>query len=487
MKLLINKYKFLLLGALLMYFYNGRHTILAASYIGPTFLMIFYRKENTIKSLLLSYVFFAISSFYSFNGVTGYEGILNYIILIGFSFVMFIPFIIDFFLNKKFSNLLNTLILPLAGVTIEYLFSLINPFGTWGSIAYSQYGNAPLNQLSSITGIFGISFVVFWTYSFINYIIENNYNIKIIKNTCCIYLTITLFIYFWGGMRISFSKINSTPTVKISSISVPHYHLWTDIHNAVKNKDTDAITLRNKFKDVHNKLFELTKHEAQNGSKIILWHESNGLVLDSDYDELIQEGQNLARENNIYLLITPTPINLAENSDKNQAILIDDKGNICYEYSKHHIVPGDIDIPGMGSIEYADTPYGRIGSAVCFDGDFPSYIRQAGEKEIDILLLPSSDWPAIDPIHSQMASFRGIENGCSIVRQVQKGFSLSSDYLGQTISSMDYFNTENRTMISYVPIKGSDTIYSHIGDTFSWICIFSFFTIISTLIYKKIN
>ena len=485
MKLLINKYKFLLLGALLMCFYNGRHTILIASYLGPILLMIFYRKENTIKSLLLSYMFFALSSFYSFNGVTGYDGILNYIILIGFSFVMFIPFIIDFFLNKKFSTLLNTLILPLAGVTTEYLFSLINPFGTWGSIAYSQYGNIPLNQLACITGIYGISFIVFWTYSFINYIIENKFNVKIIKNTACIYLSITLFIYFLGGMRISFSKVHSNPTVKISSISVPHSHLWADIHNAVKNKDADISTLRNKFKDIHNNLFELTKEEAKNGSKIIIWHESNGLVLNSDYDEFIHKGQKLARENNVYLLMTPTPINLNENTDKNQAILIDDKGNICYEYSKHHIVPGDMDVAGVGNIKYADTPYGRIGSAICFDGDFPSYIRQAGQKEIDILLLPSSDWLAIDPIHSQMGSFRGIENGCSIIRQVQKGLSLSSDYLGQTISAMDYFNTEDKIMISHIPVKGTDTIYSHIGDAFSWICICSFFAIISKFIYKK--
>lgn len=484
MKLLMRKYKFLLLGTLLMFFYNGRHAILIASYLGPILLMLFYRKENTIKSLLLTYLFFALSSFYSFQGVTGYDGLLNYAILIGFTLIMFVPFIIDFFLNNKFTNLSSTLILPLAGVTTEYLFSLVSPFGTWGSVAYSQYGNLPLIQIASITGIYGISFIVFWTYSVSAYLIKNKFDITKVKNTVSIYLCIILSIYFLGGIRLTFSDVDSLPTVKISSISVPHSQLWTDIHNAAKHKDDDTESLRTKFKDIHEQLFKLTEREAQNGSRIVIWHENNGLVLDSDYDEFIHQGQKLASKNNIYLLMTPTPINLAENTDKNQAVLIDNDGNICYEYNKYHIVPGDIDIAGDGNIKYADTPYGRIGSAICFDGDFPSYIRQAGKNKIDILLMPSSDWKAIDPIHTEMCSFRGIENGCNTLRQVQKGFSLSADYLGRTISSMDYFNTDDKVMVSHVPVKGTDTIYSHIGDTFSWICIISFFIILSVNIIK---
>ena len=82
--------------------------------------------------------------------------------------------------------------------------------------------------------------------------------------------------------------------------------------------------------------------------------------------------------------------------------------------------------------------------------DFPSYIRQAGKNNIDIL-MSSSDWKEIDPIHTKMASFRAIENGFNFVRQVQNGYSLSTDYLGHTISSMDFYNTDDKVMISHVP------------------------------------
>lgn len=77
-----------------------------------------------------------------------------------------------------------------------------------------------------------------------------------------------------------------------------------------------------------------------------------------------------------------------------------------------------------------------------------------------------------------MAVFRAVENGFSMIRQVQEGYSLSTDYLGNTISSMDYFNTDNKVMISYVLIEGVKTIYSSIGDIFAWVCTFGLLIIL---------
>jgi apolipoprotein N-acyltransferase len=163
------------------------------------------------------------------------------------------------------------------------------------------------------------------------------------------------------------------------------------------------------------------------------------------------------------------------------------EGEMQYTYLKSKIVPGDNDKAGDGIIKYTDTSYGRVGSAICFDADFPQYIRQAGEDNIDIFLLPSSDWKAIDPIHTQMAVFRAIENGFSIVRQVQEGYSLSADYLGSTISSMDYFNSDNRVLISQVPIERVKTIYSSVGDVFAWGCMIAFLIIIIIYIRSCVN
>lgn len=484
-----NRYKFLITGMILLCFYNGRHTILTASYLGPVFIMIYYRKEDSKKSLFITYAAFFIASLYSFNGVTGIDGIFNYLVLMAISIILFMPFIFDALLYRKFEGILSTLVLPAAGVSVEYLFSLISPFGTWGCVAYSQYGNYPLVQLSGITGIYGVSFMVYWTYSFMNYLIENKFDFFKVKKVSTIFFGITFLIYFAGGLRIAYSYINQSDTVKISSISVPHYQLWKDIHNVLDKEEKSTISvdeLKLKFKTIHKELFRLTEREAEGGSKIIQWHESNGIVFKEDKDELVNEGRKIAEQCDIYLLMTVTPIDRENKNDKNEAVLIDPDGNILYEYQKYKIVPGDIDVSGDGKIKYADTPYGRIGTVICFDGDFPQYVRQAGRENIDILLMPSSDWSEINPLHSQMATFRGVENGFSVVRQAQKGLCLSTDYLGQIISSMDFFNAEDKVLVSNVPVKGVKTIYPYMGDLFAWICVMvSGLLILKNMIIKK--
>ena len=106
--------------------------------------------------------------------------------------------------------------------------------------------------------------------------------------------------------------------------------------------------------------------------------------------------------------------------------------------------------------------------------DFTSLINQAGEKNIDIMLVPAWDWRAIDPLHARMAVFRAIENGFSMVRQTGNGLSIAVDYEGHTLSAMDQFTSDNNTMISQIPAKGVKTIYRMIGDSFAWLCVIGF-------------
>ena len=125
-----------------------------------------------------------------------------------------------------------------------------------------------------------------------------------------------------------------------------------------------------------------------------------------------------------------------------------------------------------GRIEIVDSPYGRLGAAVCFDMDFPGHLKQAGRRGADIMLVPSNDWREIDPWHSHMARFRAVEQGFNMVRHVSNGFSMATDYQGRILATMDHYTTDRRRdMVAIVPTRGVRTIYSRIGDLFAWICI----------------
>ena len=50
---------------------------------------------------------------------------------------------------------------PVYWVTCEYLTAIMSPHSTWGNLAYTQMDFLPLIQIASVTGLWGISFVVF--------------------------------------------------------------------------------------------------------------------------------------------------------------------------------------------------------------------------------------------------------------------------------------------------------------------------------------
>lgn len=81
------------------------------------------------------------------------------------------------------------------------------------------------------------------------------------------------------------------------------------------------------------------------------------------------------------------------------------------------------------------------------------------------------DWEGIDPFHTNMVSFRAIENGFSIVRCTADGLSAAYDYEGRCLSSSDAFRSRDYAMTSEVPIKGNQTLYSLFHNLFARICI----------------
>ena len=157
---------------------------------------------------------------------------------------------------------------------------------------------------------------------------------------------------------------------------------------------------------------------------------------------------------------------------RDEAVLIDPTGAVVWTYEKTHPAPGDPPfVPSDGKVPLVESPYGRLGNAICFDLDFPALVRQAGRGRADLFLGPSDDWRAEDPVHAHDAAFRAIENGFSLVRQASGGLAIAVDYEGRVLAASDYFTTDQQVMVADVPTHGVHTIYATIGDLFAWLCI----------------
>jgi apolipoprotein N-acyltransferase len=59
------------------------------------------------------------------------------------------------------SLFLTSLAFPVYWVAYEYLTEMASPHSTWGNLAYTQMNCLPVIQIAAITGLWGISFIVF--------------------------------------------------------------------------------------------------------------------------------------------------------------------------------------------------------------------------------------------------------------------------------------------------------------------------------------
>lgn len=102
-----------------------------------------------------------------------------------------------------------------------------------------------------------------------------------------------------------------------------------------------------------------------------------------------------------------------------------------------------------------------------------------GRGRADILLVPASEWETIKHLHQEQAAFRAVESGVSLVRPARWGISSVVDPLGRVLAVSDHFTTMDRSVVGYVPISGTRTLYASVGDAFGWLSVLCLATLAS--------
>lgn len=462
----------LLIGLISLFFFNGRWILPIAAFIAPVFLIRFLRFQKPLKGFLILVLAGWVSNIFVWKGMMPMSGFLYYFVAFMMSVFTSLTFLIDRIYTQKFKGIVSTLILPAAYVIMEYITILTNPSGSYGTLVHTQSA-LPLLQFVSITGIWGVTFLIMWTASIINWLWDNYFEKSKVYSAFLIFGIPFLALIIWGQFRLMHT-VNS-PTVRIASINSTKAEYQ---HRMTTNYDSLVEQANQRF-------LSHCEIAVSSGAKIVFGRETIISLPKEKENDFIEKVRTMAVCDSIYIGI---PINAIpdENSNENpenKIIWISPTGETLFTYHKAMpTYPGECDY-GDGIIKYFNSPYGKIGSAICFDMDFPTLIKQSGKMDIDIMLVPGSDWDEISPYHSYVASIRGIENGFNMVRSVFKGFSASFNYKGQLISSNDFFKTDEVILYSDVPIKGQKTVYSFLGDYFAWLCIIFFLSM--SFIYVK--
>jgi len=460
----------LLAGSLLVGFSMGRWLAPLAAWIGPVLILRYSRDHKAGRSYLFIITAYILAFLIGFGGiwVSGFPLLLVPILAVLYGLLWSLPYLADRLLSHRLPGFLATFVYPLAAATLELVNNHINPVGTWGATGFTQYGNLPLMQLVSLTGMIGITFLMGWFSSVVNWAWENQVRRRGVQRGVTAFSVVLVAVFVFGFMRLNLSPINEIgETIRVVGITVESLN-----EMLVRADEIGMDPITEKVSQSHLDMYlEATVREAQAGARMIVWPEGAAYGIISSETSRIAQIQEVARKNGIYLAIGL----VTENQDRekpyaNKFVLIDPSGAIVIDHVKFstNMTEGNR-LVGDGILQTASAPFGLLSGAICWDMDYPTIIQQAGQNGIGLMLVPSRDWYQVDPVHTHMTVFRAIENGMSIVRQVDDGLSIAVDPYGRILAQTDFFGATDRTLVAQVPVKHVATIYSLFGSYLEWL------------------
>src|SRR5215213_3000254 len=233
MRLALTKYQswlWLAVGTVLLPFTSLVPSLWLAAWIAPVFLLRFARTQRARVGIPLIALVQAVTL-----GINWYIGTAPNPFLpvsgVGIGLLATLAYLIDRLLTPRLSGLARTLVFPLALTTIDWLGSLLAGLlvsfllpslfavsGTWDSPGYTQAGLLPLIQIVSVSGMWGLTFLIGWFAGVVNAIWEQRGNWRAVRFCVLGFAAALLAVLGFGLARLA-SPLPSTPAVPVAAIA----------------------------------------------------------------------------------------------------------------------------------------------------------------------------------------------------------------------------------------------------------------------------
>ncbi len=193
----------------------------------------------------------------------------------------------------------------------------------------------------------------------------------------------------------------------------------------------------------------LVSEAADNGASLVVLPENFSFMGKRDQDQLSlreTDGEGplqdflaqMARKYGIWLVGGTIPM-VAQDAGKVRAacLLFDDTGRLVARYDKMHLfdvhlMEADERYVESSTIEPGDevvvvnTPFGRLGLAVCYDLRFPELFRSMQDQGVEVLAIPSSFTAITGKAHWEvLVRARAVENLVYVVAAAQGGYHIN--------------------------------------------------------------
>lgn len=441
----------------------------------PAFLFLARRSETKLKSFLTGWLFgcgYFIFGLYwvsaaLFVDIEQWKWVLPLSLVAGPAvlalFYGFIPLLSH---RWKDNAAAHALITVAAWSGIEWLRGHILTGFPWNLAGYTWNHAPPIMQISSVTGIYGLTLLtLFWaaTPSYAGH-----------KKLLRFSLTLFAVVVLSGALRLYLHPAvqNGKHTVRIVQANIPQTMKW--------DKDEDWRNL-----EKHVKL----SGESKNPVTFVVWPET---AVTSDlklFPEIARYISMKMPEKSIGLLgsLRVTYDMHGRENFHNSVTALGGKGEVLGTYNKFHLVPFGEYIPFRGKLNMTPlalaianigdfTPgdgnktlkidgLPPVSPLVCYEAIFPREVVDQNDRPDWMVNVTNDGWygkTAGPHQHFEITRVRAIEEGLPLARAANTGISAMIDPLGRVIARTEL--GQETYIDAILPAPLPKTLYAKLGD-----------------------
>jgi apolipoprotein N-acyltransferase len=453
-----------LVSAALAYLGTGLHPIWWALWLAPIPVLAIAPRFHGSAAFLFGAIAWLIGEMNQWNYVThAIELPLPITVLYFLTPAVFFGFGVLFVRSflRRGSLFLASIAFPVYWVTYEYLTATASPHSTWGNLAYTQMDCLPVIQIAAVTGIWGISFIVFLFAGAAAALLTGAGRPRQRRMLAITAGFVVCAVLVFGKWRLQ-SNPSGSVAVTLIAKDVPM--------SVYLGSEEQALKL---FREYADEIRRVTPA----GTQAVVLPEKIGRISESqlaEVDSLYSSAATATRAAIVLGLVRKTPSG-AFNSSR----LYTADGKLEANYDKHHLIPGvEPEKPGDKRV-ILEEPSGRWGLQICKDMDFPKLSREYGAKGANLLLVPAWDFNLDRWLHARMAVLRGVENGFALARSARNGLLTLSDNRGRIVTEKASVPDRFVSIIGKVNVSREKTFYTRAGDWFAWLCVAGFVSLLA--------
>ena len=337
---------------------------------------------------------------------------------------------------------------PAFWTVVEYAASFAPANGTAGSFAYTQEPFLPILQVASLTGPWGITFLlILFPTAVATCLYVRRRSAKQAAIIAVSTVTIIFGFCVFGLHRLAAPapqrkmRVGLLVTDKVFFAEEP-----AEMQSLVEGYATQAERL------------------ARKGARIIVMPEKVGLVRSRNVGEVDAVLQAVADRTNAELVFGVRHLN-AGDSFNEARIYTPDLPVTTYE--KQHMLPQfESNLTPGTSLAFLTESHARVGVAICKDMDFIHPALDYGRSGVDLLLDPAWDFNADRTWHGHIAIMRGVEGGYAIAHAAKGGFLTVTDDRGRILGETRSDSADFASLLVDVPLSHDRTLFDHYGTWF---------------------